>query len=99
LTVPRLLLDEDVRPLLAAALQRSGFDAVHALDLGLSGAPDGEILATAIGERRTREVPSRTAGSSCRPRVRSAICCGGSSGSCPSKPPRTSAIPCFGSRA
>jgi predicted nuclease of predicted toxin-antitoxin system len=56
LTAPRLLLDEDARPLLAAALQRSGFDAVDALDVGLSGAPDAEVLETAASERRALTV-------------------------------------------
>lgn len=41
-----------MRPLLAVALQRSGYDAVHVLDLGLLGAPDEEVLVAAADQRR-----------------------------------------------
>ena len=41
------LVDENLPPALAVALQRSGYDALHVHDLGLRGAPDSDILAAA----------------------------------------------------
>ena len=52
MATPRLLLDEDVRPLLAVALRRSGYDVVHVLDLGLSGSTDIDVLRAAVEQGR-----------------------------------------------
>lgn len=48
----RLLLDEDVRPLLAETLRRRGFDARHVDELKRSGLSDPEQLAFAAKQRR-----------------------------------------------
>jgi predicted nuclease of predicted toxin-antitoxin system len=42
-----LLLDEDVRPLLAETLRARGFDAIHLNELGLSGSGDAAVLRAA----------------------------------------------------
>ena len=52
MATPRLLLDEDVWPLLSVALRQSGYDAVHVLDLGLSGRTDVDVLRTAVEQGR-----------------------------------------------
>jgi predicted nuclease of predicted toxin-antitoxin system len=44
----RLLLDEDVRPLLAEILRQRGYDAVHVLELGRTGESDAEQLEFAV---------------------------------------------------
>ena len=49
----RLLLDEDVRVLLAEVLRQRGYDAQHVLELNRGGKSDPEQLAHAIRERRT----------------------------------------------
>ena len=43
----RLLLDEDVRPLLADLLRERGFDVIAAVAAGLSEADDREVLQRA----------------------------------------------------
>lgn len=48
----RLLLDEDVRPLLAETLRQRGFDARHVDELRRSGLSDAEQLAFAVKQRR-----------------------------------------------
>ena len=48
----RLLLDEDVRPLLAEVLRQRGLDAVHVLEVGRGGMSDPEQLAYATSEGR-----------------------------------------------
>jgi hypothetical protein len=48
----RLLIDEDVRPLLAETLRQRGFDARHVDELKRSGLSDLEQLAFAVKERR-----------------------------------------------
>lgn len=50
--MPAVLLEEGL-PLRAAQwLRDNGFDAVHARELGLSSAPDDQILAAARTDRR-----------------------------------------------
>ena len=48
----RLLIDEDVRPLLAATLRQRGFDARHVDELRRSGLSDAEQLDFAAKQRR-----------------------------------------------
>ena len=48
----RLLLDEDVRVLLAEVLRQRGYDAVHVLELDRGGKSDAEQLAHATTEHR-----------------------------------------------
>ncbi len=48
----RLLIDEDVRPLLADTLRRRGYDAVHVLERDRSGRSDPDQLASASTQRR-----------------------------------------------
>jgi predicted nuclease of predicted toxin-antitoxin system len=48
----RLLLDENLSPLQAAALRQDGHDAVSIVEMGLSGAPDPQVRAFAIQENR-----------------------------------------------
>ena len=48
----RLLIDEDVRPLLAETLRQRGFDARHVDELKRSGMSDAEQLAFAVQQRR-----------------------------------------------
>ena len=51
--VVRLLIDEDVRPLLAITLRQRGFDARHVDELKRSGLADADQLAFAVKQRRT----------------------------------------------
>lgn len=48
-----LLLDEDVRVLLAEILRQRGYDAVHVLEVGRRGKSDPEQLAYAASQGRT----------------------------------------------
>jgi predicted nuclease of predicted toxin-antitoxin system len=48
----RFLLDENLSPLLADLLRRSGHDAVHARDVGLRQAGDQEVLERAGSDGR-----------------------------------------------
>jgi hypothetical protein len=48
----RLLIDEDVRPLLAETLRQRGFDAQHVDELQRSGLSDAEQLAFAVQQLR-----------------------------------------------
>lgn len=48
-----LLLDEDVRPMLAEVLRQRGYDAIHVLELGRTGKSDAEQLAYAVGLKRS----------------------------------------------
>jgi predicted nuclease of predicted toxin-antitoxin system len=49
----KFLVDMPLSPELAAWLKNQGHDAVHAAELGLSRAPDTDILARAKQEKRT----------------------------------------------
>jgi len=49
----RLLLDEDVRPLLAEVLRECGFDVVAIVPEGLSESEDSEVPQHAVEQRRT----------------------------------------------
>lgn len=49
----RLLLDEDVRPGLAVALQNVGYDALSVHDIGRCGLSDEAQLAWAVSQGRT----------------------------------------------
>ncbi len=48
----RLLLDEDVRPLLAEVLRERGCESRHVLELGRGGESDADQLAFAVHESR-----------------------------------------------
>lgn len=48
----RLLLDEDVRPILAEILRHRGYDVIHVLELERSGKTDAEQLDHAVNQRR-----------------------------------------------
>lgn len=48
----RLLLDEDVRPTLAAALRARGYDAVAVSELGKKGTKDPDLIEWASREKR-----------------------------------------------
>lgn len=48
-----LLLDEDVRPMLAEVLRQRGYDAIHVLELGRTGKSDAEQLAYAVELKRS----------------------------------------------
>ncbi len=48
----RLLVDEDVRPLLAETLRQRGFHAQHVVELDRSGLSDPEQFAFAVEQRR-----------------------------------------------
>ena len=52
MTEPALLLDEDVRLLLADILRQRGYDAVHVLEAGRGGCSDLEQLNYAIEQGR-----------------------------------------------
>jgi predicted nuclease of predicted toxin-antitoxin system len=47
-----LLLDEDVRVLLAEILRERGYDMVHVLEVGRGGRSDPEQLAYAVSQKR-----------------------------------------------
>ncbi|GIX48024.1 MAG: hypothetical protein KatS3mg131_2235 [Candidatus Tectimicrobiota bacterium] len=49
---PALLLDEDVRVVLAAILRQRGYDVVHVLEVNRTGKSDSEQLAYAVRQRR-----------------------------------------------
>jgi len=48
----RFYLDEDLAPIIAAALRRRGVDAVSAHELGQTGLSDAEQLGFAAGQKR-----------------------------------------------
>ena len=48
----RLLLDEDVRPILAEILRHRGYDVIHVLELERTGKTDAEQLDHAVSQRR-----------------------------------------------
>jgi predicted nuclease of predicted toxin-antitoxin system len=48
----RLLLDEDVRPILGEILRNRGYDVVHVLELERTGKTDAEQLEYAISQQR-----------------------------------------------
>lgn len=52
MTQVSLLLDEDVRPLLAEILRQRRYDVVHVLDLNRGGKSDPEQLTYAVSQRR-----------------------------------------------
>ena len=47
-----LLLDEDVRVLLAEILRQRGYDVVHVLEVGRGGKSDPEQLLSAVSQKR-----------------------------------------------
>jgi predicted nuclease of predicted toxin-antitoxin system len=49
----KFLVDMPLPPALAVWLRGQGHDATHALELGLDRAPDTEIIARAVSEKRT----------------------------------------------
>ena len=49
----KFLIDMPLSPTLALWLKGQGHDAVHVAELGMSRAPDSEIMARAILEHRT----------------------------------------------
>lgn len=49
---PTLLIDEDVRVLLAEILRQRGYDVVHVLEVGRGGKSDPEQLAYAVDQGR-----------------------------------------------
>jgi len=48
----RLLLDEDVRPILGEILRHRGYDVIHVLELERTGKTDAEQLQYAISQQR-----------------------------------------------
>jgi predicted nuclease of predicted toxin-antitoxin system len=48
----RLMLDEDVRPILGEILRHRGYDVVHVLELERTGKTDAEQLEYAISQQR-----------------------------------------------
>lgn len=48
----KFLVDECLSPGLAIGLAQAGHDCVHALDRGLQGRPDTEVMSIAQGEGR-----------------------------------------------
>lgn len=48
----RLLLDEDVRPMLAEILRRRSYDATHVLELDRTGETDADQLGYAVQQER-----------------------------------------------
>ena len=49
---PTLLLDEDVRVILAEILRQRGYDTVHVLEVGRAGRSDADQLEYALKEGR-----------------------------------------------
>lgn len=47
-----LILDEDVRPLLAEVLRERGYDAIHVFDVDRGGMTDAQQLTFAISRQR-----------------------------------------------
>jgi predicted nuclease of predicted toxin-antitoxin system len=50
---PVLLLDADVRVMLAEVLRQRGYDAIHVLEIGRGGKSDQEQLGYAVNDGRT----------------------------------------------
>ena len=48
----RLFLDENLSPAHSLYLRNKGYDAVAVVEVGLSGAPDEEVLHFAVAEHR-----------------------------------------------
>ena len=48
----RLFLDENLSPAHSLYLRNKGYDAVAVVEVGLSGAPDEDVLHFAVAERR-----------------------------------------------
>ena len=48
----KFLIDECLRPLVAAGLRDVGHDAIHVGDVGLLGATDEKIMALAVEQAR-----------------------------------------------
>ena len=48
----KFLIDECLRPLVAAGLQDAGHDAIHVGDVGLLGATDEQVMALAVEQAR-----------------------------------------------
>ena len=49
---PKLLIDENLSPTIAVALQRDGADVVQLRDRNMNGATDSEVFARAYDEDR-----------------------------------------------
>jgi predicted nuclease of predicted toxin-antitoxin system len=49
----KFLIDMPLSPTLAQWLQAQGYDAVHAVDLGMERAADSELMERAINDGRT----------------------------------------------
>lgn len=47
-----LLLDEDVRPLIAEILRERGYDVIHVFEFDRGGRSDSEQLGFAVTEKR-----------------------------------------------
>lgn len=68
----KYLVDEALPRSVARALSEAGIDAVHALDLGLQGKPDAEVLARAVETKRvllTKDVKFLTSSKSPSERI------------------------------
>lgn len=52
MTSAKLLIDENLSPVIAVALRAAGVDAAHVRDRGLIAATDAEVLARAYAEDR-----------------------------------------------
>jgi len=48
----KLFLDEDIHTVLSTLLQKRGFDAVHAQEIGRKGRSDEEQLVNAVAQNR-----------------------------------------------
>ena len=49
---PKLLLDEHIWAYLAKLLREERFDVIHINEVNLTGTPDDELMAYAVGEHR-----------------------------------------------
>jgi predicted nuclease of predicted toxin-antitoxin system len=49
---PKLLIDENLSPTVAVALQRDGVDVVHVRDRAMNGSSDVDVFACAFSEDR-----------------------------------------------
>jgi predicted nuclease of predicted toxin-antitoxin system len=49
---PKLLIDENLSPIVAVTLRQEGIDVVHVRDRGMNGASDAQVLDLAFREDR-----------------------------------------------